>query len=212
MKLSGFIERRSFLYHLTDQNNLGVILKNRIILSTKIIANKCLEKSKITEFLQTRRTNHITLSDGEIIYKIRDQNPISIEVLNRSLTVGWTSEKFIYLLNERVFWWPSLTRLVRHYNRYKHETPVIIKVASDELFKQNSDAQFCRLNSGATRCHPFYNGNAPTRGEGTFVLSNEFKTGPEDVAEVTFIDKCILPDTIWLANSPTGPWQENKAI
>jgi len=65
----------------------------------------------------------------------------------------------------------------------------------------------CAINSGATRCHPYYGGNAPTRGDGTFVIAEDYKFSVGSVAEVTFTESCLLPDQKWTAREPNGPWR-----
>lgn len=206
MTLQEFCDKRPYLYHLTDRTNLPIILKTKSLFSTKDIANFALPKKDVKGFLRGKRDNHVTLTANGIEYKIRDQKPILLTVLNRSLSGGDAGD-FIELLNTRVFWWPTLTRLIRHYNRYESESPIILRVNSADILELNKNVEFCHLNSGATRCHPKYGGNAPTRGKDSFLGPEFYNKGITSIAEVTFVDGCYLPEIIWIGDAPDGNWK-----
>jgi hypothetical protein len=127
-------------------------------------------------------------------------------VLSKSLFNDINYQEFIELLNKRVFWWPTLNRLNRHYLRYQQENPVILRVNTKDILLINKQVEFCHLNSGATRCHPSYGGNAPTRGYETFLAPDQYSKSIASVAEVTFPGICVLPNDIWIGNSPNGKW------
>lgn len=204
-----FAQRNPFLYHLTAADNAPQIVKSRTLLSTTSIALSTIrDPLKRKSFVQERRPEHAVLTGNGSTYSIRDQRPISMIVLGRSLTPGMTTGHFIELLNRRVFFWPTLGRLKRHYDRYAFESPLILRVESAALLELNAHVELARLNTGATRCHPKYGGNAPTRGKGTFVSPAELDYGIATIAEVTFPDSCRLPDRLWIGRSPNGPWAE----
>jgi len=206
MDLKEFIEARPYLYHLTNRKNLDIIFDERRMLSTKTIAHTVFDKKKAKEFLRTRRPAHETVTLNKRTLHIRDQKPVIVTVLSKSLTDG-DSGDFIELLNKRVFWWPTLNRLNRHYNVYAAEKPVILRVETAEMLKLNPKPEFCHLNSGATRCHPAHGGHAPLRGSNSFLYAKDYNMSIASVAEVTFIDECDLPETIWTASNPDGPWK-----
>jgi hypothetical protein len=209
MILEDFIKKKEFLYHLTDKDNLNKIKLRKELLSTEAIVNQSsLGEKEKDEFLTQRRKTHIVVEVGEDKYKIRDQRPISILNLIKCLTTGFSVKDFFRMLNDRVFFWPTVDRLKSHYNRYSSENPIIIKVSTGDLLKINSNAQFCRLNSGATRSNSYLNGAPPQRGVGTFLPAKDFKYSVSKVAEVTFPNYCILPERIYIGNSPDGPWEE----
>lgn len=208
MNITEFTTLRPNLYHLTDSANLEPILKSGILYSTDTLAYKSFSKTNAKKFLREKRNAHETITVEGIPIKIRDQRPISLTVLGRSLTNQMSTGDFIELLNARVFWWPTLNRLERHFNRYVDESPVIIKVNSADLIQLNTNVEFCRLNSGATRCHPSYKGNAPTRGKNTFLSSDNYNEGNASVAEVTFVKSCQLPKSLWIGKSPNGRWKK----
>ena len=76
------------------------------------------------------------------------------------------------------------------------------------MLELNNNVQFCHLNSGATRCHPSYSGNAPTRGKNTFRKASQYTRSITSVAEVTFIGGCELPENVWIGLNPTGNWEK----
>jgi len=203
-----FTSRNPFLYHLTAQGNIKQILCERTLLSTSSIASEVFQSlEERRTFVRDRRPTHVILCTPNRRYTIRDQRPVSMKVLARSLTPGWTAGDFIKLLNGRVFFWPTIERLKRHYDRYASESPVIIRVESEELLDLNPHVELACLNTGATRCHPKYGGNAPTRGAGTFQPPNQIQFELRSIAEVTFPSSCVLPRKFWIGTSPEGPWQ-----
>lgn len=209
MDIQKFISLRPYLYHLTDQRNLNGIVSNKKILSTeKIIADSSIPNKR--EYLSSRRPQHDLIRIGEFDFHIRDQQPISELVLGRSLTNNWTVADFIQHLNKRVFFWPTINRLTRHFDRYKNESPVILRFNTEEIFKLNPDAEFCNLNSGATRCSSYWNGDAPHRGINTFLTAANYQLGHTSVAEVTFLKYCDLPDSYWISKNPFGNWIKGK--
>lgn len=211
MKLEDFTRKREFLYHLTDRENLDNILSQKAIFSTDTIVSKsALGPEEKEALLSNRRKTHINIDVDGVSHKIRDQRPISIVNLVKCLTTGYTVHDFFKLLNSRVFFWPTTKRLQSHYNRYKQEKPIIIKVSTEDLLTQNAHAEFCRLNSGATRSNSHLNGAPPLRGEGTFSPAVRFPHNVSDVAEVTFPNSCALPSKIFIGESPEGPWEAVK--
>ncbi len=207
MDIEEFMQKREYLYHLTSRENATLILKSREILSTVSLAEIYLDKEKSVNLIRNRRPEHVFVDVDGTSLMIRDQNPISIKSLNKCLLDGWTAEDFIEHLNKRVFFWPTLKRLNIHFEKYKEENPVIFRVKSSDLFSlpENSPL-FCRLNSGATRCHHTYGGAPPPRGKNTFLPAEDYERIPSTVAEVTFEDACQLPAIIWTALKPSGPW------
>ena len=197
-----------YLYHLTDKGNAEDILSRRQVLSTTEIAAAAFQNTEARqEFLRARRPEHVILEADGKRYSIRDQRPISVTVLERSLTSGWNAANFIEHLNRRVFFWPTIERLRRHYERYSRESPVIIRVESEAMLNLNTHVELARLNTGATRCHPAYGGDAPTRGEGTFQPPQEIQYGLRSIAEVTFPGSCALPQNVCIGATPDGVWR-----
>lgn len=200
MDVKKFQSKRPYLYHLTSDKNLANILKGKLLLSTKEIVK--LSKTS-DEILRRKRPVHITIEKGEIFFHIRDQRPISEKLLSGCLLDGLTLEEYYELLNERVFWWPTIDRLTKHFNRYAFEKPKIICVKTFELFDINAEnIEFSRLNSGALRANSYLDGKAPGRGRSTFAPADKFDYGIGSVAEVTFLNQCKLPTKIQILQTP----------
>jgi hypothetical protein len=209
MDLDKFIKKNEFLYHLTDSRNFEIIKIDWLLLSTESLVNKStlnIEEKK--KFLTNKRPVHKEIVINGKNHFIRDQKPISETNLKKCLTNGWSVGEFLQLLNSRVFFWPSLPRLWSHFTRYQNESPIIIKVSSGSMFEINNHAEFCRLNSGATRSNSHLNGAPPDRGIETFLPAEKYLLYPGSVAEVTFPNSCILPKKIYIGKTPNGPWNE----
>jgi hypothetical protein len=205
MTIDEFTLKRPFLFHLTALNNLDNIKRSKTLFSTKTIFQMAGRKDRA--FLRTRRAEHDHIEVNGDSYHIRDQAPISLLALSKCLE-EMNCEDYIEFLNERVFWWPTLERLERHFKRYEKENPLILKCSSAQLFDLNRNPLFSRLNSGATRANSYLGGVPPSRGRDTFLEAEKYDRGPSTVAEVTFLGKCILPEVVYLGDAPHCRWQE----
>ena len=209
MDLESFFGKSEFLYHLTDRRNCDIIIKSGILMSTVELVNASnLSDNEKSKLLRARRPSHVEIKIDNKSYYLRDQRPISVKNLEKCLTNNWTVSDFLFHLNRRVFFWPNLNRLERHYNRYVNENPVIIRVETRNMIELNPHAEYCRLNSGATRSSSHWNGGPPPRGAETFLHSDEYHLPPASIAEVTFLNNCKLPNIISVADTPNGVWQE----
>ena len=210
MDVQKFSRLRPFLYHLTDRKNLNNIIETKKLFSTK----KIVENSNISnkrEFLRTKRKGHRAVCSNGINYNIRDQQPISMIALPKCLSDGWNPGDFIEHLNKRVYFWCTLERLKRHFNRYLDEKPVILKFLTSEIIELNKDnVEYCRINSGATRANSYLGGIAPMRGAKTFLKGDLYPLTPGSVVEVTVCFECILPENYYLTEYPGGPWKAYK--
>ena len=146
---------------------------------------------------------------GEDIVRVRDQAPLYEG--NVELPFRYTFADFIESLNSRVFFWPGnsdgpISYGIRHFERYRDERPVIIRVSVESVMKANPDAepQFCAYNSGSPRCS---NGKKSRRGPDTFTPAAAFVGVPTNVVEVTFDREVSLPADLEVGSSPKGPWR-----
>ena len=207
MDQNEFVRNREFLYHLTDTNNINSILDQRQLLSTtQLLEGTNIEFQEKNRLLKSRRQQHHAVSFNGYRIKIRDQKPLNI-ALEKCLTDNWTVGRYIKLLNDHVFFWPTVSRLSTHFKRYEEERPAILKMRTSDLFSLNTP-YFCRLNSGATRPNSHLGGIPPKRGPNTFQLADNYMDRIYSIAEVTFHLKCTLPKYIELGFSPDGPWKE----
>lgn len=205
MTIEKFTGLRPYLYHLTDEENLESILKDRTLKSTATLVQE-FHLDNADTFLRKRRFGHKKIIYHNKTVIIRDQDPLFIKILAKNLDGGWTVEDFIYSLNSRVFFWATEKDMRGHYLRYENqkEFPKILRFSTDEIFAaNNSEPQFCRLNSGAPRCSCYYPEGAPPRGENTFQRAKDYCYTPSSVREVTFLNTCALPKEIFLSSHPS---------
>ena len=117
MNLEKFIKERPYLYHLTKASNADLIIAEKKIYSANELI--CMANNGAAHSIQReKRKDHHELNINGKVYSLRDQRPISEKALSKCLTPGWNVGDFLYHLNDRVFMWPTLDRLWRHYNRY----------------------------------------------------------------------------------------------
>ncbi len=209
MNIEKFKTLRPYLYHLTDKANVQSILNGGKLLSTAALT-KVFDVENPDEFLRSRRIGHKKIAKGDKFVMIRDQDPLSINILKKNLEGGFSVEDFIYSLNSRIFLWPTEKDLQIHYGRYENqkEYPMILRFKTEDVFSINkSEPQFCRLNSGAPRCSCYYAEGAPPRGKNTFKIAAEYNYLPSSVREVTFIDSCKLPEEICISSHPSKAYK-----
>jgi hypothetical protein len=206
MDLQSFVQKRPYLYHLTFRENLPHILQGKTIYST----NELLLLSKVANpenISRVKRNGHTALMVDGQNRLIRDQKPISEKALAKCLTGGWSCADYYEFLNERVFTWPTLERLERHYGTYKEEKPVIVRLCTAVIIERNPHVKFCRLNSGATRANSYLGGIPPFRGADTFQCADDYDFPVGSVAEVTFEKLCRLDGEIFITDSPNGNYE-----
>lgn len=203
MDTEKFIKERPYLYHLTSKGNADKIINRKILYSTNRLIDLS-ENPKYERIKRERRIGHKEIIIKDQSFQLRDQRPISELALSKCLTDGWQVPDFLEYLNNRVFMWPTLDRLWRHYNRYSGEEPVIFRFPTHEIIELNKHAKFCRLNSGATRANSYLGGKAPNRGPNTFLPAGDYELPIGSVAEVTFEEVCDIDCNISTASEPEG--------
>jgi len=209
MDIDKFIEQRPYLYHLTSVENSKRIIQEKILVST----NELIDMSGNPDYFdikRKRRIGHQEIVIGNKIYSLRDQRPISELALSKCLTHNWKVPDFLEHLNDRVFMWPTLDRLERHYNRYQNENPVIFRFPTNEIIALNPNVKFCRLNSGATRANSYLGGKAPDRGPETFLPAPNYNLSIGSVAEVTFEQRCNIDCDFAIASNPYSEFRRTK--
>ena len=207
MNIEKFITERPYLYHLTSASNSKLIIEKKKLFSTNELVRMSKDKKQLPILRTKRLDHHEVIIDGTSFF-LRDQRPISEKALSKCLTDGWVVGDFLYHLNDRVFTWPTLDRLWRHFNRYKSEKPVIFRFPTIEVIRLNPQVQFCRLNSGATRANSYLGGKPPERGSKTFLPAEEFPLPVRDVAEVTFPKFCDVNIPFEYSLTPDGKYRK----
>jgi len=206
MDIQKFIRERPHLYHLTSVSNAEIIIAKKQIFSANELIKLSDNKKDLAIQKQKRFDHHELLING-VSYFLRDQRPISEKALAKCLTDGWSVGDFLFHLNDRVFMWPTLDRLWRHYNRYEAETPWIFRFPTKEIIEANPHVQFCRLNSGATRANSYLGGKPPARGSQTFLAADQFNFSVRDVAEVTFPNYCNIDVDFQVGTAPNSDFK-----
>lgn len=199
------VVKRPFLYHLTSRVNLRSILASRALLSTAVLLQAAGDAEALI-YLRRRRAVHVPIQVEGLEVIIRDQRPISETALAKCLEGDCQRADYYELLNNRVFLWPTVERLRRHYDRYETEEPLLLRLPTREIIARNPHAEFSRLNSGATRANSYLGGIAPLRGRETFQTAEKCHYGISSVAEVTFPQRCLLPAAFESSDTPDGPW------
>ncbi len=128
-----FKEIRPYLYHLTARANVERIARTGRLESAAALMRMmgCGE-----EAVRSRRREAMVVgADGGSVH-IRDQAPLHMG--NMGLEKGWSFEDFVCRLNELVFFWPGDKREpipygARHFERYREERPVILRVATADV-------------------------------------------------------------------------------
>ena len=195
---------RPYLYHLTARANLPRIRHGGVLESAASLAQQANESA----IIEARRATHVPLVVDGARVELRDQAPLHAR--NMRLEEGWTFERFIAHLNERVFFWPGRDSGPndygrRHFARYETEKPVIVRAAFASLIDANPEATplFAKFNSGSPR---WSGGAPPVRGSRTFVAADVAPFSASDVVEVTFHGRVRLPSDAMVADSPDGEW------
>lgn len=201
MDIQKFIEARPYLYHLTSKENAEIIKSEKRLYSANELIRMSNNESHLPIQRQKRQGHYELIVNGQSRF-LRDQQPISEKALAKCLTDDWAVGDFLYHLNDRVFMWPTLDRLWRHFNRYKEEEPIIFRFSTREILEKNPHAKFCRLNSGATRPNSYLGGIAPQRGATTFLSAADYKLPVGSVAEVTFESYCDVNFKFHCSNAP----------
>lgn len=207
MTIEHFLKLRPYLYHLTHQNNVPIILESGRLESTVRLTER-VQLADRDNFCRQRRGENVTIQNDTLSVVIRDQAQIIEDVLRRSLEPNCTYEQFIELLNSKVFFWPTQHDVIKHYGTYQAERPRVLRFNTSEVLALNQAPKFCKLNSGAPRCHPAYRPNAAPRGLNTFQLAANYGYAPSTVREVTFEHVVLLPETYWIAENPAGAFTE----
>lgn len=204
LMLDDLARLRPFLYHLTARDNLPRIARMRILESASVLA----ALTGRVDLLEQRRRDHViaTLAGETIV--LRDQSRLHRNHMR--LDAGWTVERLVRHINDRVFFWPGteaapISYGVRHYGRYSREKPAIIRVSLRALVAANPGVNLLvsRYNSGSPRCS---GGKPSPRGATTFVVLTDATFKAADVVEVTIPNSVALPMDALVGASPIGPW------
>jgi hypothetical protein len=204
-RLDVFAVARPFMYHLTSAANVVRICEVGKLES----ASALMYQAQRPDLLRKRRSEHTQVTvEGHEVW-LRDQAPL--HAANVAFAEGWDFGDLVETLNRMVFFWAGNASGLsdygrRHFERYRFEEPVLLRVPTTDLIVSNLTSQplFCRYNSGSPR---YSGGRASPRGPETFVGPSAFIGGPAAVVELAFIQCAHLPASTEYGFDPMGPWQ-----
>lgn len=123
--LNVLAEKKPYLFHLTSRVNLPSIIACGELWSASVLYQRA-DPTTAREKVRRRRPGpeaERIVVDGRPV-DIRDQHTIFEVALRKCLENGLQIPDYYELLNGRVFLWPTVPRLLRHYKRYASERPV----------------------------------------------------------------------------------------
>jgi hypothetical protein len=191
LKLQRYGALRPMLYHCTAPVNLACIQQTRTLCSSAALA---------PDRVRVRRTAQVRVNYGRQFVELRDQLPLRPGQV--CLTGGWTWEDLIAAINARIFFWPGNQDGLHRYGRNfidayssRGQRPTTLRIGFWDLVQANPGTvpYFCKFNSGAPRTSK---GRKSPRGPDTFQTAEEWSRLPSDVAEVSFVDKVALPQSV----------------
>lgn len=170
-----FVERFPQLWHMAEAGSWDSIVKHGL-LSTTALLDLYEVHGPEREIIETeRRADSVTIHHPEHgIAVIRDQKPLNLTVLERTIE-GATVAEFCRILNSRVFFWVNKARLekLRNAPPYKNRPHLMLTLDTAQVVDAHTDdIRLSHLNSGAV----YPAANYP-RGPATF---QPFATYPWD--------------------------------
>lgn len=188
--LHRFASLRPALFHLTARANLEKIRGAKGLESAAVLMDRASDRTALRE----RRAESLELAKrGRLVAVLRDQRPLYAG--NVDLQGEWEFGDLVEALNSRVFFWPGNDAVpiaygLRHFQRYRSEDAVVLRIATAALFDCNAEPAFCRYNSGSPRCS---GGKGSPRGPQTFVSADVASFSAGQVVEVTFNGHVKIP-------------------
>jgi hypothetical protein len=145
---------------------------------------------------------------GRHVVALRDQ--LALRPGQVCLTGGLALEELRAAINARIFFWPGNQDGLNRYGRNfidayssRGQRPTTLRIGFWDLVQANPGTApyFCKFNSGAPRTSK---GRKSPRGPDTFQTAEEWSGLPSDVAEVSFVDKVALPQSVEVCEAAGG--------
>ena len=204
LTIERFAKVRPFLYHLTAAGNIASLRATRCLEPTAALR----DRAKSGTFAPTRRLRPEVIEvDGRSIH-IRDQNPLHAGSI--AFEDGWDLNRLVAHIDSHVFFWPGTARGpveygLNHYGAYADEGPSLLRMPLASVLTENPTAVplFSAYNSGSPRMR---NGRSSPRGPRTYLPVEDFERSSDDVGEVVFASRILLPSDVEVAEDYAGPW------
>jgi hypothetical protein len=193
---------------MADPRNLAGILKHGLLSTTALLDYLGVGSDERARYERERRPEDVVLvgRSGEVVV-LRDQRPLSMTLLARVLTEG-TPGDFLNHVNRRVFFWPTVERLItmNGARAYRDRTQLVFVVDTSSLLKAHShNILLSRINSGSTTRF------AVKRSIGIFQRPADYdwSSGKRNIAEITVEDG--VPD-IWEHVRKLQTWRNGGSL
>jgi len=203
ISLETYAGLRPYLYHITTRSNLPWIRAGRALESAASLAAKADASSVQRARREVGAPSAVGAGQGML------GGHSSLHARNAQLEEGWTFERFLAHLNERVFFWPGrdvgpIHYGWRHFARDESKGLVIIRASFADVLHANSQPpMFARGNVGSPR---WSGGPPPVRGSRSFSSADDASFDEGDVVEVAFQGRVVLPASAQVSDRLDGGW------
>jgi hypothetical protein len=166
-----FAARHPTLYHMAEQGSWSSIREHGLLSTTALLDLFEVTGAERQAIESVHRPASVQISHphyGTAV--IRDQKPMS-ETKLRSCLIGMEPRDWYELLNGKVFFWPTLERLIRllRARAYRNSPHLVIEIETSILLEQRMyQTTLSRINSGSTVYTPV------PRGRETFLPLSEY--------------------------------------
>lgn len=169
-----FVARHPALYHMAEQGSWESIREHGLLSTSALLDLFEITGPERYAVESAHRPASVQISHPRYgVAVVRDQKPMS-ETKLRSCLIGMEPQEWYELLNRKVFFWPTVERLVGLLSAraYRNRPHVVIEVDTSILLEQMLNrTTLSRINSGSTVYVPV------SRGRETFVPLSEY---PQD--------------------------------
>lgn len=152
-----FAARHPTLYHMAEQGSWESIREHGLLSTSALLDLFEIGGPKRQAVESAHRPVSIQISHPRYgVAIVRDQKPMSESKL-KSCLIGMEPREWYELLNRRVFFWPTIERLIRLLSAraYRSSPHVVIEVETSILFEQQLNRiTLSRINSGSTFYSP----------------------------------------------------------
>jgi hypothetical protein len=164
MTAQEFAQRHPHLYHLTDPDALPSIERFGLLSTSALLTLFEVTTAERAAIERRRRSATVSLSHpryGKV--QITDNLPLSEQALGKCLDDNLSPQDWLGMLNERVFFWPSLSTLDVHLNARMNRGRDRRVLVSDTLALARAygpQMELAAINTGSTIRKPARRGLA----------------------------------------------------
>jgi hypothetical protein len=189
-----FSRRYPLLYHVAADNSWQSISRHGL-LSTSALLDLFEYTGRVREAIEGQRRPEYVEVKHPIHGRawIRDQKPLDDAGLARCLEAGTTPREWYLLLNRRVFFWPTVPRLLRMLTAraYRDQIHTVLTLDSRLLLNRHVDEiTLSAINSGATKPMPHPRSPQTFQPLRTFPFHERLGRGLDPVAELA-VDRSV---------------------